>query len=169
MGISHRLPNRYRCNGYANRYRSNSLINKMSVLTNNCNDTRIVTSGFTFGTPQDINRATFQLASWLGAVSQQVGTQQSGSTRLKYHFKTNMTEYIISINKVVHQLISHTNWWSRRDPGSHTNVRSKAMDITGFLKCIEELSRRVVTLRAESNRSVSRDRRSSSTDPSYST
>jgi hypothetical protein len=45
MGSSHRLPNRYRGNGYPNRYQSNNLINRITVVTNNHNNTRIVASG----------------------------------------------------------------------------------------------------------------------------
>jgi hypothetical protein len=35
MGSSHRLPNRYRGNAYANRYPSNSPINRIFMVTNN--------------------------------------------------------------------------------------------------------------------------------------
>jgi uncharacterized membrane protein len=45
MGISHKLPNHYRGNGYANRYPSNSPINRISMETNNRNSTCIVASG----------------------------------------------------------------------------------------------------------------------------
>jgi hypothetical protein len=57
MGTSHRLLNPYRGNGYATQYQSNRLINRISVVTNNCNDIGIVKRGSIFGTPQDINRA----------------------------------------------------------------------------------------------------------------
>jgi hypothetical protein len=49
VGTSHRLPNHYRVNGYANRYQSNNLINRITVVTNNRNNTGIVTSGFYIG------------------------------------------------------------------------------------------------------------------------
>jgi hypothetical protein len=39
---THRLPNRYRRNAYANRYTSNSPINRISMITNNRNNTRII-------------------------------------------------------------------------------------------------------------------------------
>jgi hypothetical protein len=42
MGYSHRLPNRYRGNAYANRYPSNSTINRISMVTNNRNSTCFV-------------------------------------------------------------------------------------------------------------------------------
>jgi hypothetical protein len=45
MGSSHRLPNRYRGNAYANRYPSNSPINRISMITNNRNNSCIVASG----------------------------------------------------------------------------------------------------------------------------
>jgi hypothetical protein len=45
MGSSHRLPNRYRGNAYANRYPSNSPINRFSMVTNNRNKSCIVASG----------------------------------------------------------------------------------------------------------------------------
>jgi hypothetical protein len=44
MGSSLRLPNRYRGNAYANRYSSNSLINRISMVTNNRNSSCIVAS-----------------------------------------------------------------------------------------------------------------------------
>jgi hypothetical protein len=34
MGFSHKLPNRYRANVYANLYPSNSTINRISMVTN---------------------------------------------------------------------------------------------------------------------------------------
>jgi hypothetical protein len=49
MGTSHRLPNRYRGNGYPNQYQSNNLINSITVVTNNRNNTGIVTSGSYIG------------------------------------------------------------------------------------------------------------------------
>jgi hypothetical protein len=45
MVSSHRLPNRYQGNAYANRYPSNSPINKISMVTNNHNNSCIVASG----------------------------------------------------------------------------------------------------------------------------
>jgi hypothetical protein len=45
MGSSHRLPNRYRGNAYANRYPSNSPINRISMVTNNRNNAWIIASG----------------------------------------------------------------------------------------------------------------------------
>jgi hypothetical protein len=45
VGSSHRLPNQYRGNGYANRYPSNSPINRISIVTNYRNNTWIVASG----------------------------------------------------------------------------------------------------------------------------
>jgi hypothetical protein len=44
-GSFHRLPNRYRGNAYANRYPSNSPINRISIVTNNRNNSCIVASG----------------------------------------------------------------------------------------------------------------------------
>jgi hypothetical protein len=52
MGTSHRLPNRYRANGYANRYPSNSPINRNSMVTNNRNSTGNVPSRSILGPPQ---------------------------------------------------------------------------------------------------------------------
>jgi hypothetical protein len=49
MGTSHRLPNRYLGNGYPNRYESSNLINRITVVTNNRNNTGMVTSGFYIG------------------------------------------------------------------------------------------------------------------------
>jgi hypothetical protein len=49
MGTSHRLPNRYRGNGYPNWYQSKNLINRITVVTNNRNNTGIVTGGFYIG------------------------------------------------------------------------------------------------------------------------
>jgi hypothetical protein len=45
MGSSYRLPNRYRGNTYPNRYPSNSPINRISMVTNNRNNSCIVASG----------------------------------------------------------------------------------------------------------------------------
>jgi hypothetical protein len=45
LSMTHRLPNRYRGNAYTNRYSSNSLINMISTVTNNRNNTWIVVSG----------------------------------------------------------------------------------------------------------------------------
>jgi hypothetical protein len=45
MGTSHRLPNHYRGNEYANWYPSNTCINRISKVTNNRNNTSIVASG----------------------------------------------------------------------------------------------------------------------------
>jgi hypothetical protein len=44
MGSSDRLPNRYRGNGYANRYPSNRPMNRISMVTNNRNKALIVAS-----------------------------------------------------------------------------------------------------------------------------
>jgi hypothetical protein len=45
MGSSHRLPNHYRGNAYVNLCPSNSLINRISMATNNRNNSCIVMSG----------------------------------------------------------------------------------------------------------------------------
>jgi hypothetical protein len=45
MESSHRLPNLYRGNAYTNRYPSNSPINRISMVTNNRNNSCIVASG----------------------------------------------------------------------------------------------------------------------------
>jgi hypothetical protein len=56
MGYSHRLPNRYRGNAYANRY---SPINRISMVTNNRNKTCTVASGvFTWVRLKAVNKTT---------------------------------------------------------------------------------------------------------------
>jgi Tfp pilus assembly protein PilV len=45
MGSSHRLQNRYRGSAYTNRYPSNSPINRISMITNNRNNSCIAASG----------------------------------------------------------------------------------------------------------------------------
>jgi hypothetical protein len=44
------------------------------------------------------------------------------------------SEVVIEPTSIIQQ--PPTNWWHRRDFGSDTNVRTKAMDTTGLLKCI---------------------------------
>jgi hypothetical protein len=59
MGYSHRLPNRYRGNAYANRYPSNNPINRISMVTNNRNKTCIVASSvFTWVRHKAVNETT---------------------------------------------------------------------------------------------------------------
>jgi hypothetical protein len=59
MGSSHRLPNRYRGNAYANRYPSNSPINRISMVTNNRNNSCIVASGvYTWVRLKAVNETT---------------------------------------------------------------------------------------------------------------
>jgi hypothetical protein len=59
MGSSHRLPNRYRGNAYANRYPSNSSINKISMVTNNRNKTcTVANSVFTWVRLKAVNETT---------------------------------------------------------------------------------------------------------------
>jgi hypothetical protein len=82
MGSSHRLSNSYRGNTYANRYPSNSPINRISMVTNNCNNAWIVPSSvYTWVRLKAVNETT-----WISSVSQLDASDRLTRTSLAVQF-----------------------------------------------------------------------------------